>query len=63
MPSATERVHEELDAHGPLPRNELHRRFDDLSEQEVDTALEHLHTTGKLTFGDEGYDVTEAEHS
>lgn len=61
MPSATQRVHEELEAHGPLPRHELHQRLDELSEKEIDTGLEHLHTTGRLTFGDEGYDVTEAD--
>lgn len=61
MPSATQRVHEELEASGPLPRHELHQRLGELSEEEIDTALEHLHTTGRLTFGDEGYDVTETD--
>lgn len=59
MPSATQRVHEELEASGPLPRHELHQRLGELSQEEIDTALEHLHTTGTLTVGADGYDVVE----
>lgn len=58
MPSATERVHEELAADGPLSRRELFDRLDDLSAREIDTALEHLTTTGELTVEDGEYDVT-----
>lgn len=57
MPSATERVHKELTADGPLSFDELHERLDDLSAEEVNIAIEHLNTTGELTFGDDGFDV------
>lgn len=58
VPSATELVHEELADHGPMSREELLQRFDGLSEPEVDTALEHLASSGELTVADGGYDVT-----
>ena len=57
MPSATERVHEELADDGPLTRSELLERLDDLSDREVDTALEHLSSAGDLTLASQGYDV------
>lgn len=57
MPSATERVHGELAADGPLSRRELIERLDDLSDREIDTALEHLSSAGELSLGSQGYDV------
>jgi hypothetical protein len=57
VPGATERVHEELAADGPLTRSELLERLDDLSDREVDTALEHLSSAGDLTLASQGYDV------
>lgn len=61
MPSVTERVHEVLRAHGPLSRRELHERLSEVSSREIDTALEHLHSTGTLTFEEGRYGLSDEE--